>query len=45
MQNADRFPDQNRSPIFPERFLIAIMIAIAGSKSLTDFKMQIADRL
>jgi len=34
-----RFPDQNRSAIFPERFSIAIVIAIAGSKSLTDFKM------
>jgi hypothetical protein len=25
---ADRFQSQNRSPIFPERFLIAIVIAI-----------------
>jgi hypothetical protein len=34
-----RFSDQNRSPVFPERFSIAIVIAIVGSKSLTDFKM------
>jgi len=34
-----RFSDQNRCSIFPERFLIAIMIAIAISKSLIDFKM------
>jgi hypothetical protein len=36
---ADRFPDQNRIAIFPERFSIAIVIAITISKSLIDFKM------
>jgi hypothetical protein len=34
-----RFCVQNRSPIFPKRFSIAIMIAITISKSLIDFKM------
>ena len=38
------FPDQNRSPVFPERFLIAIMIAIAVSKSLIDFRTKIGIR-
>jgi len=41
---ATRFSDQNRSAIFPERFLIAIMIAITILKSLIDFKMKIGDR-
>jgi hypothetical protein len=44
-ENADRFPDQNWNAIFPERFLIAIVIAIAILKSLIDFKMKIADRI
>jgi len=34
-----RFSDQNRSPIFPDWFSIAIVIAISVSKSLIDFKM------
>jgi peptide methionine sulfoxide reductase MsrB len=34
-----RFCDQNRIAIDPDLFLIAIMIAIAVSKSLIDFKM------
>jgi hypothetical protein len=41
---ADRFQHENRSPIFPEQFLIGIMIAITIWKSLIDFKIKIADR-
>jgi hypothetical protein len=41
---ADRFPDQNRIAIFPERFLIVIVIAIAISKSGSDLKMKFAYR-
>jgi len=41
---ADRIQHENRSPIFPERFLIGIAIAITIRKSLTDFDLQIADR-
>jgi hypothetical protein len=40
-----RFSHENRSAIFPERFLIAIVIAIAISKSGSDFQMKIADRI
>ena len=39
-----RFCDQNRIAIYPERFSIAIMIAIAFSKSGSDCEMKIADR-
>ena len=35
---ADRFRSENRSAIFPERFSIAIVIAIAISKSWIDLK-------
>jgi hypothetical protein len=41
---ADRFQHENRSPIFPEQFLIGIAIAITIWKSLIDFKMKIAIR-
>jgi hypothetical protein len=40
IKNADHFPDQNRSAIFPERFSIAIVIAIAISKSGPDGEMK-----
>jgi len=39
-----RFWDQNRIAIDPDWFLIAIMIAIAVSKSGSDCEMKIADR-
>jgi hypothetical protein len=32
--------NENRSPIFPERFLIGIAIAITIRKSLIDFQMR-----
>ena len=35
---ADRFRNENRSAIFPERFLIGIAIAVTIRKSLIDFK-------
>jgi len=41
---ADRFLYENRSPFFPEKFLIGIAIAITIRKSLIDFKMKIAIR-
>jgi hypothetical protein len=41
---ADRFQHENRSPFFPEKFLIGILIAITIRKSLIDFKMKNADR-
>jgi hypothetical protein len=41
---ADRIQNENRSPIFPERFLIGITIAITIWKSLIDFEMKIGDR-
>jgi hypothetical protein len=41
---ADRIQHENRSPIFPERFLIGIVIAITIRESLIDFKMKIGDR-
>jgi len=41
---ADRFPDQNRSPIFPERFSIAIMIAIAVLKSGSGCEMMLENK-
>jgi hypothetical protein len=41
---ADRIQHENRSAIFPERFLIGIAIAITIRKSLIGFKMKIADR-
>jgi hypothetical protein len=41
---ADRIQNENRSPFFPVRFLIGIMIAITIRKSLIDFKMKNADR-
>jgi hypothetical protein len=39
-----RFSDQNRIAIDPDWFLIAIMIAIAVSKSGSGCEMKIADR-
>ena len=41
---ADRIQKKNRSPIFPERILIGIMIAIEKINSGSDFKMKIAIR-
>jgi len=41
---ADQIQHENRSPFFPEWFLIGIAIAISIRKSLIDFKMKIADR-
>jgi len=40
-----RFCDQNRIAINPDWFSIAIMIAIAVSKSGSGYAMKIADRL
>jgi len=37
---ADRFTNENRSPIFPDWFSIGIVIAIAISKSGSDLKME-----
>jgi hypothetical protein len=42
---ADRFRNENRSAIFPEQFLIAIVIANGIKKSGSGLKMEIADRL
>jgi hypothetical protein len=36
-----RLRNENRSLIFPERFLIAIMIAIAVSKLGSDYEMML----
>jgi len=43
-EKSDPFCDQNRIAIDPDWFLIAIMIAIAFLKSVSDCKRKIADR-
>jgi hypothetical protein len=41
---ADRIQHENRSPFFPERFLIGIAIAIEKINSGSDFDPEITDR-